>query len=306
MLTVASPKVSAIEVALRAHTIEQSIREVRAQISPSPADSRATMVVAYPQSISPQIPEQARDLFSSYIREQNFAHDLRPLQGPGFVGLDIGVDVDDAAILEFTQTFVRERLGISGFHPDVWPLVVIHDPKETEAKLAASAGDKYTYRELDDFTSLIQRTLQTVPLVSIVDRYAVLPQQVFLLYSQAQLASYGVQPSKLKDLLSARNIALPGGVQEIEGQNLLIDPSGEFKNADDIANVLMTTSSTGTPVYLRDVVDIARAYQNPPQYLNFYTWRDANGAWQRSRAITLYPNAGISPVTTEPDTQTLN
>jgi multidrug efflux pump subunit AcrB len=115
-----------------------------------------------------------------------------------------------------------------------------------------------------------------------------------------------VQPSKLKDLLSARNIALPGGVQEIEGQNLLIDPSGEFKNADDIANVLMTTSSTGTPVYLRDVVDIARAYQNPPQYLNFYTWRDANGAWQRSRAITLYPNAGISPVTTEPDTQTLN
>jgi multidrug efflux pump len=306
MLTVASPKVSAIEVALRAHTIEQSIREVRAQISPSPADSRATMVVAYPQSISPQIPEQARDLFSSYIREQNFAHDLRPLQGPGFVGLDIGVDVDDAAILEFTQTFVRERLGISGFHPDVWPPVVIHDPKETEAKLAASAGDKYTYRELDDFTSLIQRTLQTVPLVSIVDRYAVLPQQVFLLYSQAQLASYGVQPSKLKDLLSARNIALPGGVQEIEGQNLLIDPSGEFKNADDIANVLMTTSSTGTPVYLRDVVDIARAYQNPPQYLNFYTWRDANGAWQRSRAITLYPNAGISPVTTEPDTRTLN
>jgi hypothetical protein len=49
----------------------------------------------------------------------------------------------------------------------------------------------------------------------------------------------------------------------------------------------MTTSSTGTPVYLRDVVDVARAYQNPPQYLNFYTWRDANGAWQRSRAITL-------------------
>jgi multidrug efflux pump subunit AcrB len=128
---------------------------------------------------------------------------------------------------------------------------------------------------------------QTVPLVSIVDRYAVPPQQVFLLYSQEQLASYGVQPSKLQDLLNARNIALPGGVMEIEGQNLLIDPSGEFRNANDIANVLMTTSSTGTPVYLRDVVDVARAYQNPPQYLNCYTWRDANGAWQRSRAITL-------------------
>jgi multidrug efflux pump subunit AcrB len=47
------------------------------------------------------------------------------------------------------------------------------------------------------------------------------------------------------------------------------------------------SGSTGTPVYLRNVVDVARAYQNPPQYLNFYTRRDANGAWQRSRAITL-------------------
>jgi hypothetical protein len=112
MLTRASPKVSAVEVALRARTIEQSIREVRAQISPSPAGSRATMVVAYPQSISPQIPQQARDLFSSCAREQNFAHDPRPLQGPGFVGLDLGVDVDDAAIMEFVHTFVRERLGV--------------------------------------------------------------------------------------------------------------------------------------------------------------------------------------------------
>ena len=59
--------------------------------------ARVTLVVAYPQSISPQIPQQARDLFASYIRGQNFAHDPRPLQGPGFVGLDFAVDGDDAA-----------------------------------------------------------------------------------------------------------------------------------------------------------------------------------------------------------------
>src|SRR5262249_24920076 len=28
-------------------------------------------------------------------------------------------------------------------------------------------------------------------------------------------------------------------------------------------------------------------YENPPRYLNFYDWRDAQGQWQRSRAITL-------------------
>jgi hypothetical protein len=37
----------------------------------------------------------------------------------------------------------------------------------------------------------------------------------------------------------------------------------------------------------RDLVDIARAYQSPPRYLNFFTWRGAQGHWQRTRAITL-------------------
>jgi multidrug efflux pump subunit AcrB len=192
MLTVASPKVSAVELGLRAHTIEQAITEVRTQVPPGTPGTRVTIVVAYPESIGPQIPQQGRDLFSSYVQEKNFAHDSRPLQGPGFVGLDLGVDADDTTILEFVQTFMRARLGQSGFHPDVWPPAVIRDPQATEAKLAAVAGDKYSYRELDDFTDLIQRILQTVPQVSRVDHAGVLPEQVFLLYSQEQLASYGL------------------------------------------------------------------------------------------------------------------
>ena len=31
----------------------------------------------------------------------------------------------------------------------------------------------------------------------------------------------------------------------------------------------------------------SRGYDSPPRYLNFYDWRDANGNWQRSRAITV-------------------
>ena len=43
-----------------------------------------------------------------------------------------------------------ERLRASEFHPDAWPAVVIRDPAEAAARLAAAAGDKYTYRALDD------------------------------------------------------------------------------------------------------------------------------------------------------------
>jgi len=44
---------------------------------------------------------------------------------------------------------------------------------------------------------------------------------------------------------------------------------------------------TGTPVYLRDLVEISRGYQSPAHYLNYYTWEDPKGQWQRSRSVTL-------------------
>ena len=75
--------------------------------------------------------------------------------------------------------------------------MVIRDPAETRARLLAVAGDKYTYREMDDLTELMKRTFQTVTQVSKVDRLGVLGEQVTLSFSQERLASYGVEMGKL-------------------------------------------------------------------------------------------------------------
>ena len=40
-------------------------------------------------------------------------------------------------------------------------------------------------------------------------------------------------------------------------------------------------------MYLRDLVDISVGYQSPARYLNFFTRRDANGNWLRTRAVTV-------------------
>ena len=77
----------------------------------------------------------------------------------------------------------------------------------------------------------------------------------------------------------ARNITLPGGMLDVQGKNLSIDPSGEFKSEKEIGDVAITSSSSGTPVYLRDLVDVVRGYQSPARFLNYYEWRDPQGNW---------------------------
>src|SRR5262249_56650748 len=131
-------------------------------------------------------------------------------------------------------------------------------------RLAAVAGDKYSYRELDQFPDQIEKTIKTLPIVSKVTRTGLLDERVFLYYSQERLAAYGLQPSTLPDILSARNITASGGRLETEGRNLSIDPTGEFKSEKEIGDVAVTASGSGAPLYLRHLADVARRPERPP------------------------------------------
>jgi multidrug efflux pump subunit AcrB len=212
--------------------------------------------------------------------------DAEIIIGTGFVAIDAVSDKDDAALLAFEQRMVHERLRASEFHPDAWPVTVIRNPADTFPRLAAVAGDKYAYTELDDYTDLISRSLKTLPIVSKIDRTGLLEERVYLEYSQERLAAYGVKVGRLDNILGARNITLPGGVVETTDKNLTVDPSGEFQSVQEIGNVLIPTEN-GRSLYLRDVATVVRGYESPARFLNYYAQRGADGSWRRSRAITL-------------------
>ena len=186
--------------------------------------------------------------------------------------------------------FLADKLHRSEIHPDAWPAIFIRDPQATQAALAAAAGDKYSYRDLDDFTDLIApHPARRAPGgegrsegSSSRSRYiSTIPRNVSL--------QYGMKPSNLKDILEARNSTIPGGALEVGPKSIQIDPSGKFENAQQIGDVIIgvSTSAANSPVYLRDLVDISRGYQSPPRYLNYLTWKDNDGRWHRSRAVTV-------------------
>jgi len=211
---------------------------------------------------------------------------VRVIHGDRFVGFDGVSNKSEQEILAFVQQFITERLQAAEFHPDAWPPMVVRDPNEVQAKLKSVAGDKYSYRQMDQFTDLIEKTLKSVPQVSKVSRSGILKENVFLLYSQERLASYNIQPGSLENAMKGRNITTSGGQVNVEGKNVTLDPAGEFKSEDEIGNVLVPTTK-GSSVYLRDLVDVVRAYESPARFQNFFNWRDSQGNWQRSRAITL-------------------
>jgi multidrug efflux pump subunit AcrB len=286
MLTVASPRVGDAEIAARAQVVRREIEATRASSAPADRAPRITLVQGVPAAVPVELVRRPLRLFVEAATADSILRDAKVMVGPGFLAVDAVSDKSDAALGAYVQQFMRERLRASELHPDAWPVTVIRDPADTHARLSAVAGDKYSYRELDDYTDLITRTLKTLPIVSKVTRSGLLQERVYLEYSQERLASYGVKVGSLERILGARNIAVPGGIIESGDKKLTVDPSGEFKNEQEIGDVLVATEN-GRSLYLRDVTTVVRGYESPAQYLNYFTARAADGTWRRSRAVTL-------------------
>jgi multidrug efflux pump subunit AcrB len=284
MLTVASPKVDDADIALRAQAIKTAIENERANASDK--SQRFTLVLNTPIAIQSPLMRPPVEMFLAYVKEKNLASDMRVIHGDRFIGFDGASNKTEPEVLGFVRGFIAERLQSAEFHPDAWPPIVVRDPQEIEAKLKAVAGEKYSYRQLDEYTDLIEKTLKSIPQVSKVQRSGLLNENVFLLYSQERLASYNIQPGTLEDAMKGRNISTAGGQVNVEGKNVTLEPGGEFKSEAEIGNV-QVRASNGTMVYVRDLVDVVRGYESPARFQNFFNWRDSNGNWQRSRAITL-------------------
>jgi len=84
--------------------------------------------------------------------------------------VDVATNLSTSDLQSALKKLAVQNLQMDEFHPDAWQPAIVGDPSTTLAALQAVAGDKYTYRDLDDFTDTIQRSLKTLPIVAKAER----------------------------------------------------------------------------------------------------------------------------------------
>ncbi|MGO4514592.1 efflux RND transporter permease subunit [Terriglobus sp. 2YAB30_2] len=286
MLTVASPSADPAQIEWTSKMVEAQIRSLR-NLLPTQSQPRRSIVIAFPKSIDNAEVQRKLSWVAQDLVAQQLCADVRPFSGEGFTGVDLTTNLSSAELQSALRKSADQNLQTDEFHPDAWQPAIIDNPADTAAALQTAAGDKYTYRDLEDFTDTIQRSLKTLPIVSNVERSGVLGENVFLNFSQERLAQYKLTPADLPKVLAARNLPDGGQTLNASGRTVSINTTGEFKSTDDLRNMMIGASPNGTPLYLRDLVDIERGYENPPSFLNRYTRSGKDGKWITTRAITL-------------------
>ena len=122
-----------------------------------------------------------------------------------------------------------------------------------------------------------------------IELWGVHEERVFLEYSSAKLAQLGVSIQDIIQTLTDQNIILPGGRYDVSGEDLIIEPSGNFRSVSDIEELLIAVPGTQQSIYLKDLLNVRRAYAEPPKDLAFF-----NG--KRAIVISLSITPGVNAV----------
>ena len=278
MLTISSPPVSDFEIQRRSESIREALADARARRAPECQANRVSAVLVYPNTVAHSYVLWIGNNLKERLLAKGLAADVVKVEPLSTGCLDFqlpaGHTVDD--VRQEIRAWQRDTIGTGMAHPDIWPGVLIQDLNELADTLRQhlqatdQVVDRYSYRELRQFADLIQDRLKQSPNIGKVEQIGAQDEVVYLYYSGRRFSAFGLDPQTIVDRLRQRNINLPGGRVELPEQNLVVQPSGEFRTEQEIGSVVMDVQN-GYPVYLRDLVDVVRGYEDPPNVLNFRT-----------------------------------
>lgn len=224
----------------------------------------------YPGATSAQVENQVTHKieerlfrFSEVRRAKTFS---TTRNGLVIVNVDLNESVKDADVfwsklrLEMAQLKSQLPEGVQG-------PVVDSDFGDTVAVLIGVHANSYDYRELKDYAQRIEASLRAMPAVSKIQRIGDQKEQIAIFESQQKLSQYGVNPQHVIQALQGRSTVQYAGRVPAEGSKVVLDASGGFRSEDEIKNLMVDLTPSGTPVYLKDLATVDRVYEDPSDYV---------------------------------------
>ncbi|MEE9610931.1 MAG: efflux RND transporter permease subunit, partial [Desulfatiglandales bacterium] len=108
-----------------------------------------------------------------------------------------------------------------------------------------------------------------------VELWGVQDEQIFLKFSTVKLSQYGISIGEIVKTLVQQNVVLPGGKIDAAGQDIIVEPSGNFKSLEDIEDVLIEIPGTKKSTRLKDLLTVERGYIEPPNNLVYFNGKPA-------------------------------
>src|SRR5215469_13561620 len=183
---------------------------------------------------------------------------------------------------QIPQVWDELRRKINDVQPQLPPSVrgssmVMDDFGDVYGIFLAISGEGYSSSELRRYAEFLRRELVQVQGVKKVELFAAQQEVVFLEISRHRLAQLGISEEQIYAKIQDKNIAADGGRVRVGDKHIALDPTGGFRSAEDMLNLVIGSDRSGRQILLKDVATIQRGDQDPPRRLLRYDGKPAIG-----------------------------
>jgi multidrug efflux pump len=144
------------------------------------------------------------------------------------------------------------------------PQVMDIDISEVPIMYVNLSGD-YDLQTLKKYAEMMQDRFESLNEIRRVDIVGALDREIQVNVDMYKAALAGVALSDIENALRGENVIIPGGQLSVDGMKRSLSVSGEFENAEEMANTVIG-STPGGKVYLKDVAEVIDTHKEQESF----------------------------------------
>lgn len=273
-----SLNLSAIAVRERAVTLFSIILLVAAGIyafvmlgraeDPSFTIKTLTVTTVWPGATAREMQDLVAEPLEKRIQELTWYDRVETTTRPGYAYMTVTLkDSTPPSAVEDEFYQARKKLGdeARNLPPGVLGPFVNDEYSDVSFALYALKAKGMPMRELTRQAEAIRQDLLHVPGVKKINILGERPEQIFVEFSYAKLATLGVSAQDIITALQRQNTVTPAGSIDTSGPQMFIRVDGAYQGLKAIADTPIVAA--GRTLKLSDIANVRRGYQDPPTYL---------------------------------------
>ncbi|WP_163921591.1 efflux RND transporter permease subunit [Photobacterium sp. Alg240-V54] len=230
----------------------------------------AMVVTVYPGATPQQVEEEVTYPIEKAIQQLTYVDEVNSLSSRGLSQITVTMK-NNYGPDDLPQIWDELRRKVNDISSNLPPGVakpkVIDDFGDVYGILLAITGDGYSYKELSDYVDYLRREIELISGVGKVSVTGNQQEQVFIEISMQRLSSLGISPDTIYNILATQNLVTSAGAVRIGDEYVRVHPTGEFKNVDELGDLIITDKGADGLIYLRDVADIKKGFKEIPDNL---------------------------------------
>ncbi len=247
-----------------------------------PAFTIKTAVISTPYqgATSEQVEQEVTERLEKAVQKLDQIEEVRSISQAGLsiIYVDILRTYDSSEMPQIWDELRRKvndaRINLP---PGAGPSIVNDDFGDVYGIFFALTGDGFTYEEIEDTADMLKRELLLVEGVANVEIWGDQQEVVKFRVSRSRMTELGVGMQEILGTLNRQNLTADSGRLTVDNDYIRINPTGEFTRVEDLGELLVRSDNNGNLIYLKDLVEITREYQDPPSALMRYNGRPALG-----------------------------